>query len=99
MQKTSVKSGEDLFHALKQIFFDFPLKLEVVSQPVIGLTQDSTSLVKWSLYGLVLSQLTQDFNESRSWEEDTDVFNHDEGKKHSSDFAQDVSTLADVIRD
>ena len=98
MQKTSVKSGEDLFHALKQIFFDFPLKLEVVSQPVIGLTQDSTSLVKWSLYGLVLSQLTQDFNESRSWEEGTDVFHHDEGKKQSSNFAQDVRTLIDVIR-
>ena len=39
------------------------------------------------------------YNESRSWEEDTDVFNHDEGKKHSSDFAQDVSTLADVVLD
>ena len=39
------------------------------------------------------------YNESRSWEEDTDVFHHDEGKKQSSDFAQDVSTLTDVIRD
>lgn len=64
---------------------------------IIGLTQDTVSLVKWSLCGPILSELIEDFKQS-IWDENTDVFHHDEGKKRQLSFAADVRNLIDVIR-
>lgn len=72
-------------------------KIVKSSGGVIGLTQDPTSLVKWSLCGPLVSQMLKDFMGGYS-DTTPDCFHHDEGTKQQSDFLHDVQNLSDVIR-
>ena len=72
-------------------------KIVKSSGGVIGLTQDPTSLMKWSLCIPLVNQMLEDF-----WGEYSDIisdfFHHDEGNKQQIDFLYDVQNLTDVIR-
>ena len=75
-------------------------KIVKSSGGVIGLTEDPTSLVKWSLCGPLVSQMLEDFiGEVGEYSDTTsDFFHHDEGTKQQTDFLFDVQSLTNVIR-
>jgi hypothetical protein len=67
---------------------------------VIGLTQDSASILKWSVCGPEVSRLLEDFklDSGAQTEDDCDFFHHDELVKRQEDFLRDVNSLTDVMR-
>ena len=68
---------------------------------IIGLTQDSVSLLNWSICRPEVSKRLEDFLIASEAEDDDDCdfFHHDEALRRQEDFLSDVTSLSDIIRE